>query len=262
MELGMLDGVPARPAGAGRRRALAGGRAGAAGRSRGTGRSAHYDQALTILPLDADQETRFRLRVGAARARLERRELTEAGAELRAVHDEARVARRLRHGSPRADPARRPRAEGRQSRRARDATYARGARRSGASSATPQGVADALRGRGMTSMFRGRARTRPRPRSPRRSTSFRDLGDRRGEAWALQNLAWIAFTGGRPTEAEERINQSAATFAEIGDWGGLSWALGLLAWVRYNQGQLEEAEQLATGVLEDSATPGTSGPTP
>jgi tetratricopeptide (TPR) repeat protein len=83
--------------------------------------------------------------------------------------------------------------------------------------------------------------------------TFRGIPERRGEAWALQNLAWIAFTRGRPEEAEERINQSAAVFAEIGDWGGLSWALGLLAWVRFNQGQLAEAEQLASDVLREGS---------
>jgi tetratricopeptide (TPR) repeat protein len=113
------------------------------------------------------------------------------------------------------------------------------------------GLANALRGRGMTLMFRGELDDSEAAIQQALST-FRGIPERRGEAWALQNLAWIAFTRGRPDEAEERINQSAAVFAEIGDWGGLSWALGLLAWVRFNQGQLAEAEQLASDVREGS----------
>src|SRR5262249_5041512 len=83
--------------------------------------------------------------------------------------------------------------------------------------------------------------------------TFRAIPERRGEAWALQNLAWIAFTGGHPEEAEERINQSAAGVAQIGGLGGLSWALALLAWVRFKQGELTEAEQLASDVLREGS---------
>ena len=99
----------------------------------------------------------------------------------------------------------------------------------------------------MTLMFRGELDDSEAAIQQALAT-FRGIPERRGEAWALQNLAWIAFTRGRPEEAEERINQSAAVFAEIGDWGGLSWALGLLAWVRFNQGHLAEAQEC----LEDA----------
>ncbi len=34
---------------------------------------------------------------------------------------------------------------------------------------------------------------------------FRSVGDRRGEAWALQNLAWIAFIQGESDQAEARL---------------------------------------------------------
>ena len=213
----------------------------------------HYDQALMVLPVDSPLERRWRLRLGAARARLERRELGEARTELetvledaRALDDRATAARAL---TLLADLEQKEGNLG-----SSDATYEEALavwRELG----DAQGVADALRGRGMTSLFRGELED-AEAQIGEALESFRDLGDRRGEAWALQNLAWISFTGGRPTEAEERINQSAATFAEIGDWGGLSWALGLLAWVRYNQGYLEEAEQLASGVLEDSGDSG------
>ena len=73
------------------------------------------------------------------------------------------------------------------------------------SSATTPGLAEALRQRGMTRALRrpvrgGRAVDHRRPRRVPRQ-----LGDRGGEAWALQNLAWIAFVGGRADEAEGRL---------------------------------------------------------
>ena len=75
--------------------------------------------------------------------------------------------------------------------------------------------------------------------------SFRSAGNRRGEAWALQNLAWISFSNGEIPKAEKRLNASADVFSELGDWGGLGWAYGLLAFVRFNQGRLDEAATLA-----------------
>ncbi len=213
----------------------------------------HYDQALTVLPISAPVETRWRLRLGGARARLERRQLAGARAELTAVLEEARAAgNELTVARALTLIADLEQKEGNLG--SSDATYEQ-ALATWRELGDAQGVADALRGRGMTSLFRGEL-VAAESQISEALASFRELGDRRGEAWALQNLAWIAFSGGRPTEAEDRINESAATFADIGDWGGLSWTLGLLAWVRYNQGQLEEAEQLAVGVLDDAGDSG------
>ena len=80
----------------------------------------------------------------------------------------------------------------------------------------------------------------------------RQVGDRRGEAWALQHLAWISFIDGRPIEAESRLSEAADTFAELGDVGGLGWALGLLAYVCFMQGDLARAEELGAQVLVES----------
>ena len=70
---------------------------------------------------------------------------------------------------------------------------------------------------------------------------FEALDDRRGVAWARQNLAWCAFYSGRAEEAEVLLRKAAATFEEIGDQGGLRWASGLLAWTRFQQGHTDEA---------------------
>jgi class 3 adenylate cyclase/tetratricopeptide (TPR) repeat protein len=252
VELGMLDGVPVDLRTRASEVLTAAGERAQQVEAWNSARR-HYDQALAVLPVDAPVEWRWRLRLGGARARLERRELADARAELeavledsRAIDDHTTVARAL---TLLADLEQKEGNLG-----SSDATYAE-ALALWRQINDAQGVADALRGRGMTSLFRGELEI-AEAQIIEALESFRELGDRRGEAWALQNLAWISFTGGRPTEAEERINQSAATFADIGDWGGLSWALGLLAWVRYNQGYLEEAEQLAAGVLEDSGDSG------
>ena len=81
---------------------------------------------------------------------------------------------------------------------------------------------------------------------------FRELDDRRGEAWALQNLAWISYVGGRADEAEVRLSESAELFEAIDDRGGLAWAQGLLGFVRYHQGRYDDAERLAAMVLADA----------
>jgi tetratricopeptide (TPR) repeat protein len=81
---------------------------------------------------------------------------------------------------------------------------------------------------------------------------FHELDDRRGEAWALQNLAWISYIDGRPDEAETRLDESAALFDALDDRGGLAWAQGLMGFVRYHQGRFDDAEHLATAVLGDA----------
>jgi class 3 adenylate cyclase/tetratricopeptide (TPR) repeat protein len=209
-----------------------------------------YEQALAVLPDDAPDETRARLRLARAQARVERRDLAGARNEItellnaaRASGDRVAAARAL---TVLADCEQK---EGNLI--GSDATYEQAVAEWRALD-NDTGVADALRGRGMTLLFRGELDDAEAAIQQALAT-FREIPERRGEAWALQNLAWISFTRGRPEEAEERINQSAAAFAEIGDWGGLSWALGLLAWVRFNQGQLAEAEQLASDVLREGS---------
>lgn len=81
---------------------------------------------------------------------------------------------------------------------------------------------------------------------------FETARDRRGEAWALQNLAWIAFTSGDLAEAEARLDRAGAVFADLGDRGGISWTEGLLAFVRFQQGRFAEARELGERVLQES----------
>ena len=86
--------------------------------------------------------------------------------------------------------------------------------------------------------------------------AFRQVGSASGEAWALQNLAWIAFTKGRTDEAERRLDVAVATFRELGDGVGIAWAQGLLAFVKFQQGDREAAEQARPPDPRRGAGPG------
>ena len=85
---------------------------------------------------------------------------------------------------------------------------------------------------------------------------YRRIGDRRGEAWALQNLATIAFFRGDTVVAEERLNAAETMFEELGDWGGRSWTHALLAWTHFMDGKLDLAESLALEQLPESDAQG------
>ncbi len=209
-----------------------------------------YEQALAVLADDSPDDTRWRLRLAHAQARVEQRDLDGTRDEIAELLDAARTAED-RVAAARALTVLADCEQKEGNFIGSDATYDLAVAEWRALG-DDQGTANALRGRGLTLMFRGELDDAESEISEALA-KFQDVPDRRGEAWALQNLAWISFTRGRPEEAEERINQSAAAFAEIGDWGGLSWALGLLAWVRFNQGQLAEAEQLASDVLREGA---------
>ena len=73
---------------------------------------------------------------------------------------------------------------------------------------------------------------------------YREIGDRRGEAWSIQQMAWISFMEDRPEEADERLRLAERTFTELSDAGGLAWVRGLSAYVRFQQGDLDEARSL------------------
>jgi tetratricopeptide (TPR) repeat protein len=85
---------------------------------------------------------------------------------------------------------------------------------------------------------------------------FRRVGDHRGEAWAVQNLATIAFFRGDPDLADTRLAEAAEMFRALDDWGGLNWTFAVLAWVRFMQGRLDDAEALAREQLPESEATG------
>src|SRR5438105_2346399 len=77
----------------------------------------------------------------------------------------------------------------------------------------PRERAEALSLRGMTRLWSGDAEGAERQIREALEV-FRAEGDGRQEAWALWNLAWIAFDQGRFDIAEGRLEKSTHAFAE------------------------------------------------
>ncbi len=76
-----------------------------------------------------------------------------------------------------------------------------------------------------------------------------EAGDRRGEAWALQNLAWVTTTLGDFAAADATLGRAARLFAELGDTSGRAWLRGTTAFSRLLAGRLHEARRLANAFL-------------
>ncbi|GIM95045.1 adenylate/guanylate cyclase domain-containing protein [Paractinoplanes toevensis] len=70
-------------------------------------------------------------------------------------------------------------------------------------------------------------------------------GDRHGQAWALQNLAWVTTTRGDFAGTDAVLGRAARLFAELGDPVGRSWLRGTTAFARLLAGRLEESRRLA-----------------
>lgn len=210
-----------------------------------------YEQALAVVPRDAAPDVRGRLLLGHARALAEQRETVVAREEFEevleiAAEDPRMTARAL---TLLAD------IEQFENRHEESiATFERSLalwRELG----DEQGVADAMRGRGLTAMFMGDL-DGAESYFLEALDVFRRIEDRRGEAWALQNLATISFFRGDAAIAEERIGAAQVLFEELGDWGGLNWSWGILAWVRFMQGRIEEAERIAREQIVESEASG------
>ena len=199
---------------------------------------------------DEPSPRRQRFLLGRAKALGQLREMAEANAVVRQAHRRRPHARRRATAKPTRCSCS-PTSSRR--RRAYDAADTRLAQlialfeRLGDDAAPRRSAAP--QGHGLASAAGSRRRLRHRSREA--LALFRELGDRRGEAWALQHLSWCAFIAGRLEEAEELLHTSAATFAELGDAGGLGWAMGLLAYTRFHEGFAEEAEAMAEDVLAE-----------
>jgi class 3 adenylate cyclase/tetratricopeptide (TPR) repeat protein len=206
-----------------------------------------FGQALALID-DADVETRVELLLGRASADAELRRIEQATADVQ-------LAQSLARDLDVVAEARCLLVLGDIEQKVGDlesalATLA-DAQQLFASGGDLKGVADAQRLVGLTLLFAGRLDEAEESINHALATN-QELADRRGEAWALQNLAWISYVKGRPNEAEARITASANTFAELADSGGLNWALGLLGFVKFHQGFLPEAGELAEQVLTEA----------
>jgi class 3 adenylate cyclase/tetratricopeptide (TPR) repeat protein len=209
-----------------------------------------YEQAIAVLPAGASGPARWRLLLGRGRALAEQRELPlardDAEEVLEASDDPTTTARSL---SLLADIEQ---MEG--STDQSILTFDRALtlwRELG----DEHGVAEALRGRGITAMFMGDLDAAD-SQITEALELFRRVADRRGEAWALQNLATISFFRGDADRADGRLAAAGEMFRELGDWGGLNWSLAIMAWVRFMQGRLDDAERIAREQLPESDASG------
>ncbi len=70
-------------------------------------------------------------------------------------------------------------------------------------------------------------------------------GDRRSQAWSLQNLAWVTTTRGDFAGSDATLGRAARLFAEQRDPVGRAWLRGTTAFSRLLAGRLTEARRLA-----------------
>jgi class 3 adenylate cyclase/tetratricopeptide (TPR) repeat protein len=74
-------------------------------------------------------------------------------------------------------------------------------------------------------------------------------GDRHGQAWSMQNLAWVTTTRGDFAGTDAVLGRAARLFAELGDPVGRAWLRGTTAFARLLAGRLTEARRLADAFL-------------
>jgi tetratricopeptide (TPR) repeat protein len=206
-----------------------------------------FGQALSLAP-DDDVDRRAELLLGRAKAAIEARELPLARADLAAAAELADDSRPLLRARTQLYLGEVEQCSGNYDRAVqllRDAAV-----RYGDLGVEP-GVAEALRYEGMTHLFAGRFVDAERCTVEALSL-FQKVGNSSGEAWARQNLAWIAFVRGMISEAESRLGVASQLFEELGNQSGLAWSRGLLAFVRMHQGRFDEAEEIATQALRDA----------
>ncbi|MFG3700389.1 adenylate/guanylate cyclase domain-containing protein [Micromonospora sp. NPDC047620] len=73
----------------------------------------------------------------------------------------------------------------------------------------------------------------------------RQAQDRRGQAWSLQNLAWVTTTRGDFAGTDAVLGRAARLFAELKDPYGRAWLRGTTAFARLLAGRLREACRMA-----------------
>ncbi|GAA1789048.1 hypothetical protein GCM10009682_08880 [Luedemannella flava] len=108
--------------------------------------------------------------------------------------------------------------------------------------------AEVLRRIGMTEYLRGRLGEAATLFAKALEIS-ETAGDRTGQAWSLQYLAWVTTTRGDFLAADQAINRATRIFAELGDVTGRAWVRGTSAFARLLAGRLTEARRLAHAFL-------------
>ncbi|GIH08989.1 hypothetical protein Rhe02_70560 [Rhizocola hellebori] len=104
--------------------------------------------------------------------------------------------------------------------------------------------AEALRRLGMADFVKGRLADA----SSRFAGAYQiavAAGDRRSQAWSLQDLAWVTTTRGDFAGADAALGHAARLFAQTRDPIGRAWLRGTTAYARLLAGRLVEAQRLA-----------------
>ncbi|MBT8225126.1 MAG: AAA family ATPase [Dactylosporangium sp.] len=104
--------------------------------------------------------------------------------------------------------------------------------------------AEALRRLGMIDYLAGRLAEASARFTEAYETALAD-GDRRSQAWSLQDLAWATTTRGDFVGADAALGRAARIFAELHDPVGRAWLRGTTAFVRLLAGRLVETQRLA-----------------
>ncbi len=104
--------------------------------------------------------------------------------------------------------------------------------------------AEVLRRMSMDDYLRGRLRE-AKQLSRQALAIAESSHDRRGEAWALQNLAWVLTTLGDFAGADATLARAARLFAQLNDPSGRAWMRGTTAFTRLLAGRLADARRLA-----------------
>ena len=108
----------------------------------------------------------------------------------------------------------------------------------------PEERAEAMRRLGMADYLSGRLAEAGRRFAGAYQVAV-GAGDRRSQAWSLQNLAWVTTTRGDFAGADLAVGRAARRFAELGDPVGRAWLRGTTAFMRLLAGRLVEARRLA-----------------
>ncbi|HEX6500574.1 MAG TPA: adenylate/guanylate cyclase domain-containing protein [Micromonosporaceae bacterium] len=72
-----------------------------------------------------------------------------------------------------------------------------------------------------------------------------EAGDKRSQAWSLQNLAWVTTTRGDFDGSNAALGRAARLFAQQRDPAGRAWLRGTCAFARMLAGRLTEARRMA-----------------
>lgn len=112
----------------------------------------------------------------------------------------------------------------------------------------PAERAEAMRRLGMADFLAGRL-SRASSRFAAAYQVNLAAGDRRGQAWSLQSLAWVTTTRGDFAGADAVLSRAARLFAELDDPVGRAWLRGTTAFARLLSGRLADARRLAAVFL-------------